>query len=100
MESRRDWRPKRKYGTDKDINLQFINVDYALYSLLNKVINGYRPNKKDRNRFINFIEYMKKLENLGSQKEQIFITEKNRDENRKYKLEYDEEFDQYRFLEI
>ena len=88
------------YKTDKDINLQFINVDYALYSLLNKVINGYRPNKKDRNRFINFIEYMKKLENLGSQKEQIFITEKNRDENRKYKLEYDEEFDQYRFLEI
>lgn len=36
----------------------------------------------------------------GSQKNQLTFTEKNREENKIYKLEYDEEFEIYKFMEI
>lgn len=77
-----------------------MDVDFALYKLLIQVIHGYRPNKKDKNYFIKFIEFVNKLEETGSQNESIVFTEKNRDVNKKYKLEYDNEFEFYRFVEI
>lgn len=77
-----------------------IDIDFSLYELLNKVINGYRPNKKDKNHFIKFIEFINKIEESGSQDEQIIFTEKNREENKKFRLEYDNEFEQYKFMEI
>lgn len=77
-----------------------IDVDFSLYKLLIQVINGYRPNKKDKNNFIKFIEFINKLEETGSQNEKLIFTEKNRDVNKKYKLEYDNEFEFYRFVEI
>ena len=42
-----------------------------------------RPNKKDKNHFIKFIEFMNKVEMAGSQKTQLTFTEKNREENKK-----------------
>lgn len=77
-----------------------IDVDFSLYRLLIQVINGYRPNKKDKNHFIKFIEFVNKLEETGSQNEKLIFTEKNRDVNKKYKLEYDTEFEFYRFVEM
>ena len=77
-----------------------IDIDFSLYELLNKVINGYRPNRKDKNHFIKFIEFINKLEESGSQDEQLIFTEKNREENKKFRLEYDDEFEIYRFVEI
>ena len=77
-----------------------IDIDYPLYELLIRVGKGYRPNKKDKNHFIKFIEFMNKIESAGSQKSQLTFTEKNRDENKKFRLEYDDEFEIYRFVEI
>ena len=77
-----------------------IDVDFPLYELLIRVGNGYRPNKKDKNHFIKFIEFINKIEMAGSQKNQLTFTEKNREENKIYKLEYDEEFEIYKFMEI
>lgn len=91
---------KLKYKKEKDDNAYEIEIDYPLYELLQKVIHGYRPNKKDKNHFIKFIEFVNRLEELGSRNEKLIFTEKNRQENKKYKLEYDNEFDEYRFVEM
>lgn len=91
---------KLKYKSEKLEKAYEIDIDFALYQLLIQVINGYRPNKKDKNQFIKFIEFINKLEETGSQSEKLIFTEKNRDFNKKYKLEYDTEFEFYRFVEI
>lgn len=91
---------KLKYKSEKLGKAYEIDVDFSLYKLLMQVINGYRPNKKDKNQFIKFIEFINKLEKTGSQNEKLIFTEKNRDFNKKYKLEYDTEFEFYRFVEI
>lgn len=77
-----------------------LDIDYNLYKLLRQVNNGYRPNKKDKNHFIKFIEFMNKLQDTGSKNEEVVFTEKNRENNKKYKLAYDEDFETYRFMEI
>lgn len=91
---------KLKYKSEKLGKAYEIDVDFSLYQLLIQVINGYRPNKKDKNQFIKFIEFINKLEETGSQNEKLIFTEKNKDFNKKYKLEYDTEFEFYRFVEI
>lgn len=91
---------KLKYKSEKLNKSYEIDVDFSLYKLLLQVMDGYRPNKKDRNHFIKFIEFINKLSETGSQNEKLIFTEKNRDINKKYKLEYDNEFEFYRFVEI
>lgn len=76
-----------------------IDIDYSLYKLLIAVNNGYRPNKKDKNHFIKFIEFISRLEDTGSQNKELLITEKNKENNKQYRLEFDE-FETYRFVEI
>lgn len=77
-----------------------IDIDYSLYVLLKKVNNGYRPNKNDKNQFVKFVEFINKLEVSGSQNSNLLFTEKNRNDNKKYRLEYDKEFEIYKFMEI
>ena len=43
---------------------------------------------------------MKKIESLGTKNKKLIFTEKNRKTNRKYKLEYNSDFDEYSFVEI
>lgn len=89
-----------KYKSEKFEKSSSIDIDFSLYNLLNKVNNGYRPNKKDKNNFIKFIEFINKIEGTGSQSEQLIFTEKNRENNKRFKLEYDDEFEIYKFMEI
>lgn len=91
---------KLKYKGENAENSYEIDIDFNLYKLLIQVNNGYRPNKKDKNHFIKFIEFINKLEETGSQNEELLFTEKNKEVNKKYKLEYDTEFEFYRFVEI
>ncbi|AOR23772.1 DNA phosphorothioation-dependent restriction protein DptF [Clostridium taeniosporum] len=91
---------KLKYKGEKAEKSYEIDIDYRLYKLLVQVNNGYRPNKKDKNHFIKFVEFINKLEESGSQNEELMFTEKNRENNKQFKLEYDEEFETYRFVEI
>ncbi|ETI90599.1 MAG: hypothetical protein Q607_CBUC00054G0059 [Clostridium butyricum DORA_1] len=91
---------KLKYKGENTDRSYEIDIDYTLYKLLIQVNNGYRPNKKDKNHFIKFIEFINKLEEAGSQHEEIMFTEKNRENNKQFKLEFDEEFETYRFVEI
>lgn len=91
---------KIRFKGDRLDQSEDIDIDYSLYELLKKVTNGYRPNKKDKNQFIKFVEFINKLEIAGSQNESLLFTEKNREDNKKYRLEYDYEFEMYRFVEI
>lgn len=91
---------KLKYRSENSETPYEINLDYNLYKLLIQVNNGYRPNKKDKNHFIKFVEFISRLEEAGSQNEELLFTEKNREKNKQFKLEYDEEFETYRFVEI
>lgn len=86
-------------GVNSDKSYE-VDIDYTLYKLLIQVNKGYRPNKKDKNHFIKFIEFINRLEEAGSQSEEIIFTEKNREINKQFKLEFDEEFETYRFVEI
>lgn len=88
-----------KYKIEKANITYGIDVDYSLYELLIRVCNGYRPNKKDKNQFIKFIEFINKIELVGLQNQELVITEKNRYKNRQFKLEYDE-FNRCKFMEI
>lgn len=89
-----------RYKNDNVKDSYEIDVDYLLFELLSKVNNGYRPNKKDKNHFIKFIEFINKIESAGSQKDKLTFIEKNREENKKYKLEYNDEYEEYRFVEM
>ncbi len=91
---------KLQYKDEKTQESHGIDIDYSLYKLLVQINNGYRPNKKDRNHFIKFIEFIGKLEDTGSQNKELVFIEKNRENNKKFKLEFDDEFGTYRFMEI
>jgi DNA phosphorothioation-dependent restriction protein DptF len=61
------------YNNGNVENNLFIEIDYQLYSLLKKVLAGYRPNKKDEEDAIKFIEFMEKLMEFGEKKEEMLI---------------------------
>jgi DNA phosphorothioation-dependent restriction protein DptF len=76
-----------------------ISIDYSLYELFVKVANGYIPNKKDKNNFINFVDFVKKLQDFGSQVEKILFDTKIGTRSRTYEFKVDE-FGDYCMVEI
>ncbi|MDO3408379.1 DNA phosphorothioation-dependent restriction protein DptF [Saccharibacillus sp. CPCC 101409] len=76
-----------------------IDIDYSLYSLLNRIKQGYRPNKKDKFQYIKFVEFIDKLNNAGTQKNEMVFESKQFGKSTRYRLQYDETFDQYSFME-
>lgn len=67
-----------------------INIDYLLFDLMGKVKAGYRPNKSDKNNFINFVDFVKKLQEYGSNKDKILFDRKIGDKVRKFEFKIDE----------
>lgn len=76
-----------------------INIDYLLFDLMVKVRDGYRPNKSDKNNFINFVDFVKRLQQFGSSKEKILFDRKIGEKIRKFELKIDE-FGDYCLSEI
>ncbi len=52
-------------------------IDSGLLELLIKVRNGYRPNKLDKNSYINFVSFRKTIVGVNNQEEEISIDEVN-----------------------
>lgn len=50
-----------------------LDIDYPLYSLLMKVLEGYRPNKNDEEDAVRFVEFIDKMMALGEKKNEILI---------------------------
>ncbi|PZD93007.1 DNA phosphorothioation-dependent restriction protein DptF [Paenibacillus sambharensis] len=82
-----------------DMEFPTIEIDFSLYRLLIKIKNGYRPNKKDKFQFIKFVEFIDKLSNAGSHVNEIIFESKQFGKSTRYRLQYDETFDQYSFME-
>lgn len=77
-----------------------IDIDYTLYSLLIRIKNGYRPNKKDKFQFVKFVEFIDRLSRLGNQREEIVFESKHFGKSTRYCLKYDATFEQYSFMEM
>lgn len=79
------------YQTKKEMKKDIaINVDYQLFELMCKIKEGYRPNKHDKNNFINFIDFIRLLQEYGSNKEKVLFDRKIGDKVRKFEFKIDE----------
>jgi len=86
-----------KYVDDYGNDAELLDIDFALYQLLDKVANGYRPNKKDEEDATTFMEFLEKIMLFGEKSKELlvdFIAE-----NIKYRLKIDE-FDGYVFEKV
>ena len=44
----------------------YLEIDYPLYEMMVKLSKGYRPNKKDKEDCIQFVEFVDKIMKLGN----------------------------------
>lgn len=54
-----------------------INVDYSLFQVLKRVSKGYRPNKKDNNNYVYFVNTINKLISENNGTSDLYIDEVN-----------------------
>ncbi len=80
-------------------NVIGVDIDYSLFVLLQKVNRGYRPNKLDRNSFINFVTMVDNLIYENSESEDLFIDEVNIGYHLDYKLELNE-YHEFQFSKL
>lgn len=85
------------YKSEEQEKSYGIDIDFNLYELLMRVKNGYRPNKNDKYNYINFVEFINKIQKLGNQNKEIYIEDRSGSKNLKYKLVYDEDFEEFKF---
>lgn len=69
-------------------NKIYLDIDFPLYSLLLKVQEGYRPNKKDEEDAIKFVEFIEKLMAFGDKKKELLVHFPN--DNRFYLIKRDD----------
>lgn len=89
-----------QFKTKNSNSVAAIDIDYTLYSFLVRINRGYRPNKKDKFQFIKFVEFIETLSEFGNNKEEIVFESKQFGKTTRYRLKYDETFDQYSFMEM
>ncbi|MCF6796625.1 DNA phosphorothioation-dependent restriction protein DptF [Bacillus sp. ET1] len=76
-------------------NPVFLEIDYQLYEMMVKLSKGYQPNKKDKEDCIQFIEFIDKVMKLGNKdKELLFVQLQGK---KRFKLTYDEDFEEFTF---
>ena len=73
-----------------------IHIDFGLYEILNRILNGYRPNKKDNNNYISFVSLINKLINQDNEDAALEIDEVNIGKVVDYELIKDS-FGEYKF---
>jgi len=76
-----------------------IDVDFGLYDILKKILKGYRPNKKDNNNHISFINFINKLINQNNNTAALEIDEVNIGKVVDFELIIDN-FGEYKFRSI
>lgn len=77
-----------------------VELDYSLYKLITKIGEGYRPNKNDKLQFINFVDFINKLGELGNSQEEIIFEEVHSVSKKRYSLSYDSTFENYKFTVV
>ncbi|MDX8344496.1 DNA phosphorothioation-dependent restriction protein DptF [Rossellomorea sp. YZS02] len=67
---------------------EFLDIDFPLYELMMKVEDGYRPNKKDIEDAIKFVEFIEKLMVFGEKRNELLIHYPN--DKKFYKIKKDD----------
>ncbi|WLR42614.1 DNA phosphorothioation-dependent restriction protein DptF [Bacillus carboniphilus] len=75
-----------------------IRIDFPLYQLLMRINEGYRPNKQDKNNYVNFVYLINNILEYSNQKEVLTITEKSGNNSKSFTILFDEDFG-YEFKE-
>lgn len=76
-----------------------IHVDFSLYKILKMIYQGYRPNKKDNNNYVYFVNSINILINQNNNKASLYIDEVNIGKAVDYKFSKDT-FSGYKFQVI
>ena len=82
---------KLRYGYNTS-EVAEIDVDYTLFSLLKRVLNGYVPSINDKRVNVKCMEFVNKISMGGSKQNELFIRDFSQKESKEYILEYDEAF--------
>lgn len=75
------------YENPKNNEKVFLEIDYPLYKILYMVKKGYRPNKKDEENAVKFIEFIDKLMDFGEGKEELLVYFKSEDRLYSFKID-------------
>ena len=73
-----------------------IHIDYRLYEMLNRILKGYRPNKKDNNNNISFVSLINNFISDGDSNSMLEIDKINIGKPADYMLSIDS-FGEYKF---
>lgn len=76
-----------------------IHVDFSLFKILKMISKGYRPNKKDNNNYVYFVNFINTLINQNNNKAPLYIDEVNIGKAVDYKFSKDT-FSGYKFQVI
>lgn len=82
---------------NKNSNEIPLYLDYGLLKLLIKVSNGYRPNKLDKNSYINFVNFLNELVASGIDNNSLEIDEINVGKHPDYLFSFNEAFEEFEF---
>ena len=80
----------------KSETLYKIHIDYRLYEILNRILKGYRPNKKDNNNNISFVSLINNFISDGDSNSMLEIDKINIGKPADYVLSIDS-FGEYKF---
>jgi len=80
---------KYRYGDNCEAEL---DVDFALYSLLKRVIRGYIPSLNDKRVNVKCMEFIKKISNGGKKAESLTIRDLSCKETVEYVIDYSDSF--------
>ena len=78
-----------KYRFENSKGCEDISIDFSLYTLLRRINKGYRPNKMDRNNYIQFSIFVDNLTLSESEDCNLFIDEVNIDDAIDFVLKLD-----------
>ncbi|MEP2280354.1 DNA phosphorothioation-dependent restriction protein DptF [Maribacter sp.] len=73
-----------------------VHIDYRLYEMLNRILKGYRPNKKDNNNYISFVSLINNFISDGDSDSVLEIDKINIGKPADYALTVDS-FGEYKF---
>ena len=88
-----------KFKVDGEAEPARIHVDYGLYKILNQIITGYLPNRKDCNNYLSFVSLINRLINQDCEKAELEIDAVNIGEASDFKLSKDA-FGHYKFQSL
>lgn len=74
-----------------------LDVDFSLYKLLKRVLNGYVPSINDKRVNVKCVEFINKISQGGTKMEKIYIRDLSQKTAKEYKLTYDEDYGYYSF---